>query len=375
MGDYKKIQCIPANQPIGCMYVCVIDSSFLQKITYADVRRDASEDRSVERYVGVQRVLDPKREQEIGKYVNFVDATFPNSIIVNLSSDDATYVEKDSLLYIKDERSIASVLDGQHRIAGLKHLKDGSSFDCIVTVFIDLELEDQAIIFSTINTEQKKINKSLAADLAEFYNSRSPQRTCHNIARALRENEKSPFYNKISILGSAKKGEGESLTQYQFVKELLKHISKSPLDDRDVLKRKDYWGHKQKLICTDKEKQMLCLRPLFVDDESDVKIAQVILNYFNAVKKRWPESWSIVENNNILNKTTGFIALMKLFKDLYLYINQEVPSSDMFYSMFERVVLQDGSFTRAAYSPGATGENELYKQFNAQVFGDYSERP
>ena len=339
MNEYKGVPCIPANQPIGDMYVCVLDSVFLQKITYTDTRRNESECRDVERYVGVQRVLDPRREIEIGKYVNFVDATFPNSIIVNLSSDDANYDEENNILFIKDEKSVASVLDGQHRIAGLKHLKEGCRFDCIVTVFIDLELEDQAIIFSTINTEQKKINKSLATDLAEFYNSRSPQRTCHNIARALRGNEKSPFYNKISILGSAKKKEGESLTQYQFVKELLKHISKNPLEDRDVLKRKDFWGNKQKLICTATEKKTYCLRPLFVEDESDVKIAQVILNYFNAVKKRWPRSWNTVENNNILNKTTGYIALMRFFKVVYLTIDKEIPSIDDFYSIFLKVQL------------------------------------
>jgi DGQHR domain-containing protein len=367
MDGYKGIPCIPANQPIGDMYVCVLDSAFLQKITYADVRRNESECRNVERYVGVQRVLDPKREKEIGKYVNFVDATFPNSIIVNVSSDDANYDEKNKVLFIKDEESVASVLDGQHRIAGLKHLKDGSTFDCIVTVFIDLELEDQAIIFSTINTEQKKINKSLAADLAEFYNSRSPQRTCHNIARALRANEKSPFYGKISILGSAKKDEGESLTQYQFVKELLKHITKSPLEDRDVLKRKDFWGNKQKLTCTDKEKSSLCLRPLFVEDESDVKIAQVILNYFNAVKKRWPKSWDTVENNNILNKTTGFIALMKFLKAAYLTIDKEIPSIDDFFNIFKKTRLEDGQFSRDNFPSGGSGENELYKRFKESV--------
>lgn len=368
MDGYKDIPCIPAKQPIGSMYVCVLDSAFLQKITYADVRRNESEDRNVERYVGVQRVLDPKREKEIGKYVNFVDATFPNSIIVNLSSENAVYDEDKNILSIKDEESVASVLDGQHRIAGLKHLKDGGHFDCIVTIFIDLELEDQAIIFSTINTEQKKINKSLAADLAEFYNSRSPQRTCHNIARALRANEKSPFYNKISILGSAKKDEGESLTQYQFVKELLKHITKSPLEDRNILKRKDFWGNKQKLTCTDKEKKTLCLRPLFVKDESDVEIAQVILNYFNAVRRKWPNSWNKVENNNILNKTTGFIALMDLFKDVYLNINIEIPSIDDFYNFFEKVDLKDGNFTRTNYPSGGTGESKLLKRFKKYIF-------
>lgn len=366
--EYIEVPCIPAKQPIGEMYVCVLNSEFLQKITYADVRRNESECRDVERYVGVQRVLDPKREKEIGKYVNYVDATFPNSIIVNLSAEDAKYDEEKNILCIKNKESVASVLDGQHRISGLKYLKTGANFDCIVTVFIDLELEDQAIIFSTINTEQKKINKSLAADLAEFYNSRSPQRTCHNIARALRANEKSPFYNKISILGSAKKGEGESLTQYQFVKELLKHISKSPLEDRDILKRKDFWGSRvNRLTCTEQEKKTFCLRPLFVEDESDVKIAQVILNYFNAVRKKWPNSWDKVENNNILNKTTGFIALMKLFKVVYLNINKEIPSIEEFYSKLDKVDLKDGDFSRENYPSGGDGESLLWNHFKKSI--------
>lgn len=368
MENYKEIKCIQATQPIGDMYVCVIDSVFLQKIAYADVRRNESDCRDVEKYVGVQRVLDPKREKEIGKYVNFVDATFPNSIIICLSSQDAEYDEGSSTLRIKDEYSVASVLDGQHRIAGLKSLKGDSRFDCIVTVFIDIELEDQAIIFATINTEQKKINKSLAADLTEFYNSRSPQRTCHNIARALRANEKSPFYEKISILGSAKKDKGESLTQYQFVKELLKHITSSPLEDRDILKRTDFWGNRQKLTYTDKELKTYCLRALFVEDETDVKIAQVVLNYFSAVRKRWPESWNNVENNNILNKTTGFIAFMKLFKDIYTYIDREIPSIEDFYSMFELVPIKDGDFTREDYPSGGSGENKLYKNIKESIF-------
>lgn len=368
MDGYKNFPCISAIQPIGEMYVCVIDSNFLQKITYADVRRNDPECRDVEKYVGVQRVLDPKREKEIGKYVNFVDATFPNSIIVCLSSKDAIYDAENNTLFIKDKESVASVLDGQHRIAGLKYLKDGCRFDSIVTVFIDIELEDQAIIFATINTEQKKINKSLAADLAEFYNSRSPQRTCHNIARALRANENSPFYGKISILGSAKKDKGESITQYQFVKELLKHITSSPLEDRDILKRTDFWGNRQKLTYTGKELNKYCLRALFVEDDSDVKIAQVILNYFIAVRKKWPNSWDTVQPNNILNKTTGFIALMKLFKDLYLHIGKEVPSIGDFYSLLAKVPINDGDFTRHRFPSGGSGENDLYKELRISIF-------
>ena len=105
-----------------------------------------------------------------------------------------------------------------------------------------------------------------------------------------------------------------------------------------------------------------------VEDESDVKIAQVILNYFIAVRKKWPTSWNEVKSNNILNKTTGFIALMKLFKDVYLSINKEIPSISDFYSMFENVSIEDDNFTRQNFPSGGSGENELYQVFRKSIF-------
>ena len=140
------------------------------------------------------------------------------------------------------------------------------------------------------------------------------------------------------------------------------------MEDRDILKRTDFWGNRQKLIYTNKELNKYCLRALFVEDESDVKIAQVILNYFIAVRKRWPNSWNEVKSNNILNKTTGFIALMKLFKDIYLSINKEIPSISDFYSMFENVSIEDGDFTRQNFPSGGSGENELYQVFRKSIF-------
>ena len=78
--EFKTYSCIPACQPIGEMYVCVLDSDFLQKISYADVRRNEIDCRDVERYVGVQRVLDSKREKEIGKYVKESPPTSVNKL-------------------------------------------------------------------------------------------------------------------------------------------------------------------------------------------------------------------------------------------------------------------------------------------------------
>ena len=134
------------------------------------------------------------------------------------------------------------------------------------------------------------------------------------------------------------------------------------------MKKTDFWGNKPKLTCSDKERKSCCLRPLFVKDETDIKIAQVILNYFNAVRKMWPNSWNGVIDNNILNKTTGYIALMKLFKDLYLNIDKEIPTTDDFYSLLAKVQIKDGDFSRDSYAPGGTGEGKLYQELRKSIF-------
>lgn len=356
----RIFHCIEAKQPIGTMYVCVLDYKFLQKITEANIRRKDDECRDVEQYVGIQRQLDEKRKVEIGKYVNLSDASFPNSIILTISSDDVEYDDEKKEITIKDEKNIASVLDGQHRLAGLDYFK-GEKFDCIVSIFIDMEMEDQAVIFTTINTEQKKVNKSLVSDLYELYQTRNPQRTCHNVSRLLNTIDESPFKGKISSLGAADKTKGETLTQYIFVKELLAHISKTPLEDRDQMKKKDILGNHKKLSVKDVDSERTCLRKLFIEDESDTKIPQTIGNYFLAVSKKWPNSWEKVETNNILNKTTGYIALMKFFKDVYIKIGKDVPTVDEFYSVFSAIKLIDGTFTRDEYPTGGVGQSKLYK--------------
>jgi len=182
------VDCLEATQPIGHMYVAVIDSGALEFISYADVRRleEGRENREVEDYIGIQRELNKNREREIGKYVNLVDATFPNSIILSISSEHVTYDAKEKQLSIEYKDNVAKVLDGQHRIAGLRSYEGAEhTFQCIVTIYIDMELEDQAIVFATINKEQKSVSNSLVADLFAFAESRSPQKTCHNIARVL----------------------------------------------------------------------------------------------------------------------------------------------------------------------------------------------
>lgn len=368
--QYITFKCLEVVQPIGTMYVGAMKCEDVETITFTDVRRLelGKDNREVEDYIGIQRSLDPKREKDIGKYVNLVDATFPNSIIISISSEFAKYDSATSSMKIEFKHDIAKVLDGQHRIAGLRHYeKDGSTFQLVVAIYIDMELEDQAIVFSTINKEQKNVSNSLVIDLFAFAETRSPQKTGHNIARALSKKEGSPLYDKIKILGKAESLR-ETITQDTFVKSLLGYITKDKQLDRDFYKRNKKDKKAKLPYADDKELQKYFLRNIFIDDFDDIKIAQIIWNYFYAVQQKWPTAWNETKNDNILNKSTGFIALMKFFKDAYLSFNKigQIITKDEFKTCFEKITLIEEDFNTTKYVPGGIGQGALYRDLKSQ---------
>jgi len=243
-----SLKCIPVQQPIGTFYIASIDSSLLCKIAEFDVRRMVRE-RDIETYLGIQRPLVSSRVKELQQYVRTADACFPTAVILAVEGRCARYDEKNNTLvltnYIETEdlndavlvRQIAKVLDGQHRIAGLMNY-EGPTFEVNVSIFIDIDIADQAYIFSTVNLAQTKVNRSLAYDLFDLAKARSPQKTCHNIAVALDKLEQSPFFKRIKRLGTATEGRfGETLTQATVVQSLISYLSDEPAVDRDMYLR------------------------------------------------------------------------------------------------------------------------------------------
>ena len=360
-----RIKCLKCIQPIGEFYVGVINSDDLVKITFADVHRleTGTEMRDVEVYSGIQRELSKNRVKEIEQYVNNVDATFPTSIILNINIDDIIgFDEKTSELILPYKDNIAKILDGQHRIAGLDNFS-GSLFQLNVTIFVEMELEDQAIVFSTINITQTKVNKSIVSNLYEFAVNRSPNKTAHNIIRALNKKEGSPFENKIKILGTAVDKNKETITQATFSEKLMNLFSKDTMKDRDTFKR---GITPSKFEGADLKNRPL--RNIFIEGD-DGKIAKIIFEYFKAVEQRWPEAWRVVEPEMILNKSTGFLALMNLFKDLYVHFEKigEVITAEQYKPYFDSVILKDLDFNRTKYIPGSGGQSQLYKDLKSQM--------
>ena len=243
------LKCIKISQPVGDFFVGGIKSEDLCDIASFDVRRVLQEQRDVERYLGIQRPLNDKRVAELKKYVRFIDATFPTSIILRVSGERAVFDEQKSELTLVNivqsthqastlYRNIARVIDGQHRIAGLFGY-DGPTFELPVTILVGFDIATQAQIFSTVNLEQTKVNKSLAYDLFALAEARSPQKSCHNVAVALDQDENAPFFQRIKRLGVATEGRyAETITQATFVEALQLYLSRDPKGDRDVLLRK-----------------------------------------------------------------------------------------------------------------------------------------
>jgi DGQHR domain-containing protein len=365
---FIESRCIEIRQPIGTFYIASLSYSDLNFITYVDVRRIEKEKRDIETYLGIQRPLSPGRVKEISQYVNLVDACFPTGIILAIDSievkDDIEnqniqYDAKDSKLLIRRDQRVAKVIDGQHRIEGLKSFVGAPErFQLNVTIFVDMDIEDQAMVFATINKTQTKVSKSLVYDLYDFAHARSPQKTCHNIAKLLNAKSGSPFKDKIKILGKAYDKSQETITQATFVESLLQYISKDPMSDRNLLKL----GKKLARV-EGKELEKFFLRNMFID-ERDAEIAKIVWNYFAAVRQKWPNAWEGNREGNILNKSTGFIALTRFLRDAYLSFDLigTIIEQEQFSRIFSKINIADDAFTPDSYRPGSSGQGALYRE-------------
>lgn len=370
--ELEPFRAIPVEQPIGVFYLASMPAADLIAISWADLRHMEKE---LDRYVGIQRELKDDRVAEIAKFVNSVDATFPTSVVLAVKSSCVTFDAKTGQLTLRegeDESTgeliplnrIANILDGQHRVEGLKGLTEHSTFDVPVSIFVDADIADQAYIFATVNLAQTKVNKSLVYDLLDYAKARSPQRSAHDIVVALDSAEKSPFYQRIKRLGTATPGRTpglETLAQATVVNSILPLMSKDPEGDRfDLAKGR-------KLQSRDVRYEIAPLRSLWIK-ERDIEIAKIFFEYFHAVKDRWPLAWNSREKGAMLARTNGFRAFSKFFKLVYL---KERPELDLetpvvvrarYAKYFSRVKLDDADFNSGNFVPGTGGETALFNQ-------------
>ncbi len=295
-----KLEIIEVTQPIGTFYI--------SKMTAKDICEYTQiKERSEQNDKNVQRTASEERIREISAYTSDPDATFPTPIIISVYHDiDISFSENTMNINLDNNKYFGEIIDGQHRIKGLKNSIFITEFEMPVILMFNLTEEEKAYVFSIINSKQTKVSMSLIYDLFSLSEKRSPQKTLHEIARSFNKDEKSPYFNRLKMLGKKEKGqELASLSQGTFVKSLLNLISKKPDEDLIMIKRGEIL----------KNYSDLPLRKYFVED-NDTVIYKILLNCFRAVANVFCEEWNNPEEF-ILSKTTGFGAIIKSFNELY----------------------------------------------------------
>ena len=378
-----KLNAFKISQQIGDFFVAKIEAKDLVTVSYSDIR-SLDDGEILGAYLGIQRPLNKKRANEIKDYVNNMDATFPSSVILSLESGDIHWNERSSILtiYYEDENTPAKILDGQHRIAGFMDVetkkpiheqcyfeRDGEElpFELIITVFVGLDLTEQATVFSVVNLKQTKVSKSLVYDLEAYSSSRSPYKTAHDIVVALDSHSKSPFYQKIKRLG-LKEGDGEILTQAALVEEIIELISKNPMQDRDYFlrKSKQSFSFKREGIDRSDYADGIIFRNLFID-EKDGEILKVILSFFLEIKNKFENSWA--NNQSILNKTVGVKALFRVLREIckseWLIDSNIKLDSDYFKGKLSSVEISDSEFLSLPAKSSST--KTLFEMIQVQL--------
>jgi DGQHR domain-containing protein len=288
-----KCNYIKFEQPAGTFYLSKMTPREIKSISKVETRADAG---------GPQREESIKRRAEISNYCKDPDATFPTPIILSINTE---YIENFSStsFEISQTAEIASILDGQHRLAGILASDHIDDFELPVVIVMDLTEEEKAYIFSIINSKQTKVPPSLIYDLFDVSTYRSPQRTCHEIARSFNTDIKSPFYERLKMLG---KGGGElaSISQGSFIKSLLKLITNKPEVYAVNIKNSETLTPENKPF-----------NKYFREEKDDV-IRKILFNLFNAVRKVFPKEWEQPEDY-ILSKSIGYGAILKAYPKIH----------------------------------------------------------
>jgi len=240
-------------------------------------------------------------------------------------------------------KNVTLIVDGQHRFLGTKDLydslPDGSenkdkvgNFEFIVTFLYGFDIYEVGKIFADVNFTQKPVNRSLYYDIfgaAPFSGNEDKRgneiRLAHDLAVHLNNSDKSPIKGMIKLLG---KGHG-LFSQAFFVDHIRDHVFKSKIWN-DLLIDYMQEGEKYKVI------------------------AVFMRAYFSALQRAYPSSWpekvvktknstqelvySSYDYKNVMCKTTGMGAYIRLIKDIYPLV-KDFPNQfeDKIFDIFSRV--------------------------------------
>lgn len=311
-------------------YLCNMKANVLSNITYVARRGETAEEGAV------QRILNRRR---IGKISTFLlnGGYFPNNIILNIPNRENVLIDEEtSQITITDDSQIAQIIDGQHRVAGIKEAIRMDATICDkgfpVLIGVGLSTADCAQLFVSINNEQQQVPKTLIYDLYGLLD--IPNRDYdidrgHDIAELMNKDENSPYQGYIKFPNSTRFKGGIQLSAF---------INKiKPLVKRD--------GEFQRCGLTALEQQ-----------------EKVLCNYFNALKYYYGQTWFTTKNPFLY--TAGLSAAIDVLinKLLPICIRSNNYSLELFKNKFN--FTRDTLIFQSSIKgmSGEAGKNHIYQE-------------
>lgn len=351
-----KLNINKMTQPIGEVYVSTINAFTLFTMSRADIIKLSSKTFT---YDGIQREIKKEKVAYIKDYLTSVDATMPNSIILNLDSKYIIDRNEEEITILIDENTF-SIIDGQHRLKGFEDSKE-INFDLSISFYIDLSKDLQSRVFVTINSEQTKVDPSISFYQENKEKYFTPRKMVADLSIMFAKDVDSAWRGKIKLIGKKDElSEDGIISLNTFAQAILGYI----YNDKkffNLLRNKVIKAENNLEIIEGSFGERILWD--FYKTNDELSLYKILSNYFNSLKEIFPKDWDNKES--ILTKTTGYNAIMKLFKDLFLK-GYELGKLDK--DFFKKELLKLGSLdgTINSESYGASGEkasNDMYKKF------------
>ncbi len=332
---------LKVEQPLGPFWVAVLPYELLNKTCQSEpLRIDERESMGYD-LMGIQRKEKIRRLKEIGRYIDTVEAAFPNTIIIaaNTSPEDMVSPEEDSRgdcwsvrdkgenvweLRIPTGKKISTIIDGQHRLHGFEYASR-AEMDLLCSIYLDLPKAYQAYLFATINFNQQKVERSLAYELFGFNlddepeDTWSPEKAAVYLSRRMNTAEDSPFRHHIFLaaqdddtLSKVKASDVQwAVSTATVVDGILRLISKNPRRDRDTMHKIALGkGRSRSILATIEDDSPL--RQLYIK-VNDRAIYLILINFFAAVDRVF---WKNAKDNSYIFKTVGIQALFQVLRKI-----------------------------------------------------------
>jgi DGQHR domain-containing protein len=237
---------------------------------------------------GFQRVLNTGRARKLADYIvrgqEHHDAFLPTSVFLATDKDVQFNSETNTIHFSVDTIGPFSVVDGQHRIEGLKIAADKNpdvlDFEVPVNIAVNLSKLAQMCHFLIVNTTQKSVDRSIEQRIYARLTAAMNVEDVPNLPRwmerivetgedekalkivdFLNSNPESPWYKKIEMAGETLKN--STINQRSIVKSIIKFVlvPNNPLNDYEVDKQQrimlNYWKILAKLLTEDNKNTVL----------------------------------------------------------------------------------------------------------------------